>query len=103
MLDSDSEPESGTPAEVEALRRRMEAQKLEADRTGEVQRLQERQKKESAKQQQRKATRSAPAPPRSAHPDLQDLDFGSISSGKQASRLPPPIRPDSDGDSFSGG
>ncbi len=88
---------------MESLRRRLDAQKLDADRTGELQRLQERQKKESARQQAKKATRTAPPRPavsnagaRGAHPDLQDLDFGTIGKGKG---LPPPIRPDSDDDS----
>jgi len=70
----------------------MAAQKLEADRTGELQRLQEKQKRESARQQQRRAARE-PQRQTSAHPDLDDLDFGSISSTTQSSRLPAPMHP----------
>ncbi len=86
----------------------MEAQKLEADRRGEIQRLQETQKRESAKQQARRAASKAPTSSRSgggrgAHPDLQYLDFGSISSRKESSRLPPPMSPDSDAGSFRAG
>lgn len=91
------------PNEMELLTRRMEAQKLEADRRGEIQRMQETQQRESAKQ---KARRTAPKAPRSqsaAHPDLQDLDFGSISSRKESARLPPPMSPDSDAGSFRAG
>ena len=76
----------------------MAAQRLEADRTGELDKLQERQKRESARQQQRRAQRQV-----SVHPDLQDLNFGSISSGKDASKLPAPMHPDSDRDSYGGG
>jgi hypothetical protein len=106
VLDSDSEdeaapPKSSNPADVDALNRRMAAQKLAADRTGELQRLQEKQKRESARQQQRRAHR--PQRQSSGHPDLDDLDFGSISSGKESNRLPAPMRPDSDEDSYGGG
>ncbi|KAK8853196.1 hypothetical protein IAR55_003898 [Kwoniella newhampshirensis] len=110
VLDSDSEDDdepapksTSDPAEVDALSRRLQAQKLEADRTGELYKLQERQKKESAKQQQRRAQR----PPRPASSsayanDLQDLDFGSgIPAGGRG--LPPPMRPDSDDDSLNQG
>lgn len=106
MLDSDSDDEpapskAGKTSDMEALNRKMEAQKLEADRTGELQRLQERQKRESARQQQRRAAQK-PQRQASAHPDLDDLDFGSISSGKASSRLPAPIHPDSDSDAYGG-
>lgn len=116
ILDSDDEgdhpaaappmaKEPSGPNEMEMLTRRMEAQKLEADRRGEIQRLQETQKRESAKQQARRAAPKAPtaASSRAAHPDLQDLDFGSISSRKESSRLPPPMSPDSDAGSFRAG
>jgi hypothetical protein len=107
-LDSDSDSDSETetnkaksdPKEMEALRRRMQAQKLESDRQGELDRLQQRQKEESARRQ---AKRSAPprperGAPRDAHPDLHDLDFGSI--GSKGKGLPPPIRPDSDDEGY---
>ena len=101
MLDSDSEdepsaPSSNNPREMEALSRRLEAQKLEADRTGELQQLQDRQKRESARRAQRRAQQSG-----SAHPDLQDLDFGSIGQDSKQ-RLPPPLRPDSETGSIDG-
>lgn len=103
MLDSDSEDESSgptsNPREMEALSKRLEAQKLEADRTGELQQLQERQKRESARRAQRRAP---PQPSRSAHPDLQDLDFGSIGQDSKQ-RLPTPLRPDSEAGSTGGG
>ena len=66
-----------------------------------MQRLQERQKRESSRQQERRAQR--PQRQANAHPDLEDLDFGSISSAKESSRLPAPIHPDSDADSYGGG
>jgi len=98
VLDSDSEdeaapPKSSNPADVDALNRRMAAQKLAADRTGELQRLQEKQKRRAHRPQRQS----------SGHPDLDDLDFGSISSGKESNRLPAPMRPDSDEDSYGGG
>lgn len=93
VLDSDSEEDDYVPGkaapgrDVDAMSKRLAAQKLEADRTGEVQQLQERQKRESQRQAQRRAARGT----QSAHPDLQDLDFAPI--GRQ-SKLPPPIVPD---------
>nr|XP_031860429.1 uncharacterized protein CI109_004039 [Kwoniella shandongensis]KAA5527501.1 hypothetical protein CI109_004039 [Kwoniella shandongensis] len=109
VLDSDSEDETpaskdtSNPAEVEALSRRLQAQKLEADRTGELDKLRERQKKESARQQQRRAQRPSRQASSSAYADdLQDLDFGSgIPAGGKG--LPPPMRPDSDDDSLNQG
>ena len=115
MLDSDSEDEA-PPAQaqstshtkdVDVIQQRLAAQKLEADRTGELQRLQERQKRESAKRERKRFERQAsmvgtPARGQSrGHPDLEDLDFGSISgSGKG---LPAPLHPDSDRESVNGG
>lgn len=90
---------------MDRLAKRMEAQKLEADRTGELQRLQERQKRESRRRAEQQASRRAAPPPgrgTSAHPDLQDLDFGSISSSGHNSRLPAPMRPD-ENDDYRGG
>jgi hypothetical protein len=100
VLDSDSDSDDNSKSkDVDKLNKRLAAQKLEADRTGEVQRLQERQKRESTKQQQRRAARPArqSSGGGGGHPDLQDLDFGSI-SGK-ARGLPAPLDPDSDADS----
>ncbi|ORX40626.1 hypothetical protein BD324DRAFT_611568 [Kockovaella imperatae] len=107
LLDSDSDEEA-PPADkkdIDNLQKRLEAQKLEADRTGELQRMQERQKRESAKREQRRLVRQASmaqAPTR-GHPDLDDLDFGSISKDKASARLPQPLHPDSDYDSQGGG
>ncbi|KAL7418472.1 hypothetical protein Q5752_006930 [Cryptotrichosporon argae] len=107
-LDSDSDDESIKESDVEAIQRRLQAQRLEADRTGELQQLQEAQKRESQRRQAR-STRSAPTPPvaaRATHPDLADLDFAApISASAKApaaARLPPPIRPDSDDGSYIG-
>jgi len=103
VLDSDSDSDDNTPKDVAVINKKLAAQKLEADRTGELQRLQERQKRESAKQQQRRA---AQRPARqgsggATHPDLQDLDFGSISSSNRG--LPAPLHPDSDRESYESG
>ncbi|OWZ72599.1 hypothetical protein AYX14_01923 [Cryptococcus neoformans] len=107
VLDSDSEDDA---ADVSALHKRLAAQKLEADRTGELQKIQENQKRESARRQQRQLLRQAsetgtPArgtqQPSSAYSDLQDLDFGSI--GHTQANLPPPMRPDSGDDESYGG
>ncbi|OCF61240.1 hypothetical protein L486_00886 [Kwoniella mangroviensis CBS 10435] len=104
VLDSDSDDEA---KETEALAKRLAAQKLEANRTGEIDQLQSRQKKESARrelkrqqshQAQPKSSRSAGA----AHPDLADLDFGGSISTKDRG-LPKPIRPDSDQESYGQG
>jgi hypothetical protein len=82
----------------------MEAQKLEADRTGELHKLQERQKRESAKRQQRRTgTGQTPKPSAGGYAaDLQDLDFGGAIAHTN-SRLPPPMSPDSDRASFGAG
>lgn len=121
-LDSDSEhevqakfdeydPNEAEPEQVNRIRRRLEAQKLEANRTGELQNLQEQQKLESQKMQARALRRnntgntgsaSTPSGPTPAttntFQDLQDLDFGAVNP-----HLPPPMRPDSDEDAYSGG
>lgn len=100
MLDSDSDSETETTQskDMAAINRRMAAQKLEADRTGELAQLQARQKKESERQQQRRAQNS-----RGVYGDIQDLDFGSISSKPDTNRLPAPIRPDSADTESNGG
>ncbi|WVF73079.1 hypothetical protein IAT40_007898 [Kwoniella sp. CBS 6097] len=118
VLDSDSEDEADAASakrDEEALARRLQAQKLEADRTGELDKLQEFQKRESARRQLRRQQsnqkaptprRAAPAPKQqvSAYSDLQDLDFGApIGSSGQGGRLPPPMRPDSDDGSVNQG
>ncbi len=80
VLDSDSEHEEAPKAErdMETLRRRMEAQKLEAQRTGELDKLQHKQRVESQrKQEKRVATRGG-------------------SGAYSAAALPPPISPDED-------
>lgn len=121
-LDSDSEhevqakfdeydPNERENDQVERIRRRLEAQKLESNRTGELQNLQEQQKMESQKMQARALRRSntgsasTPSGPASANPattnafqDIQDLDFGTVPA-----HLPPPMRPDSDEDAYSAG
>lgn len=60
---------------METLRRRMEAQKLEAQRTGEVDKMQQRQKLESRRAKEKRAAGG-----------------GSRSAGEPA--LPPPMTPD---------
>lgn len=104
--DSDSEHEDSTPAgppnrEAEDLSRRLEAAKLRSDHTGELDRLRERQKKESAKSQQRRL-RSDSYRAGGAHPDLRDLDFGGGIRREEQGKLPPPMQPDEDDDSFRG-
>ena len=102
LLDSDSDEEAppSDQKDIDALTKRIQAQKLEADRTGELQRMQERQKRESAKREQRRLQRQeSQVRPSRGHPDLADLDFGSISKDKSSSRLPEPLHPDSDEDS----
>ncbi|OCF38205.1 hypothetical protein I317_07245 [Kwoniella heveanensis CBS 569] len=115
VLDSDSEDEADAASarnhDDEVLARRLQAQKLEADRTGELDKLQEFQKRESARRQlrrQQSSQRSTPVKqPKqqvSAYSDLQDLDFGApIGSSAQGGRLPPPMRPDSDDGSVDQG
>lgn len=93
---------------MEKIRQRLAAQKLESQRTGELQQLQDQQKVESkravARQERRQAsgTSSRQGTSSSAYADLQDLQFGSIGN-KGAAGLPPPIRPDSDAGSIAGG
>ncbi|WWC64596.1 uncharacterized protein I303_107207 [Kwoniella dejecticola CBS 10117] len=105
VLDSDSEDDDEAK-ETAAIAKRLAAQKLEAQRTGEIDQLQSRQKKESARQALRRqqSAQKQPARQSSAHPDLADLDFGSISQTKDKGRgLPQPMRPDSDEDSYGQG
>ncbi|WRT70251.1 uncharacterized protein IL334_007246 [Kwoniella shivajii] len=107
VLDSDSEEENENK-ETEALAKRLAAQKLEAQRTGEIDQLRDKQRKESArrqfKRQQSAQKQQLPTRQSSGHPDLADLDFGSISSSKDKGRgLPQPMRPDSDDDSLGQG
>lgn len=108
-MDSDSEHEQEKapnpalayePDQVEAIRKRLEAQKLEANRTGELQALQDRQKKESERRQvkQRRQGTGPSDPYADLHADLEDLDFGS-----NTKNLPPPMRPDSEAGSYDGG
>jgi hypothetical protein len=79
---------------VEKIRQRLAAQKLESQRTGELQQLQDQQKVESkravARQERRQAsgTSSRQGTSSSAYADLQDLQFGSIGN-KGAAGLPP--------------
>ena len=96
VLDSDSDSDLDAPTttsprnkDVDALSRRMAAQKLEADRTGELQQLQDAQKRESARAAARRTGGGG-----GAHPDLQGLDFGSIRSDSGAKNLPAPMYPD---------
>ncbi|RXK40501.1 hypothetical protein M231_02153 [Tremella mesenterica] len=110
VLDSDSDSAPETPAgdkDLKSISKKLEAQRLEADRTGELQRIQERQKWESAKRQQRRAQRQ-PTTVQSRGSDiedLQDLDFGGGPVGGQQGRrgLQPPLRPDSDEGSLATG
>jgi hypothetical protein len=86
--------------QIEAINKRLQAQKLEADRTGEIQQLQDAQRKESAKKQRAQMKRQASTT--GTHPDLQDLNFGSIPSTRNQN-LPPPMRPDSAQDDYASG
>ncbi|WWC71991.1 uncharacterized protein I206_105950 [Kwoniella pini CBS 10737] len=101
VLDSDSDDDEAK--ETAAIAKRLAAQKLESQRTGEIDQLQSRQKKESARQALRRQQSVQKQPTRQAHPDLADLDFGSISQTKDKGRgLPQPMRPDSDDESYDG-
>ncbi|WVW86142.1 hypothetical protein I302_108183 [Kwoniella bestiolae CBS 10118] len=103
VLDSDSDDEA---KETEALAKRLAAQKLEANRTGEIDQLQSRQKKESARRElRRQQSQQAQPKPKArsgVHADLADLDFGSSIAAKDRG-LPRPIRPDSDDESYGQG
>lgn len=111
-LDSDSDHEKDPRAaedaqQVERIRQRLAASKLESQRTGELEALQVAQKAQSVKAAARRTntadtSRSGKAPASGVMADLQDLDFGSISNTR-AGNLPPPMRPDSDAGSYEGG
>jgi len=79
-LDSDSEDEATAKAradsakDADALAKKLEAQKLEEQRTGEVWKMQQKQKYESDRRSQRRQERT------------------------NSSRLPPPMTPDDLGD-----
>jgi len=90
--------------QIEAINKRLRDQTLTADRTGEIQQLQDAQKRESARKQRSQIKRQASTtgPSANAHSDLQDLDFGSIPSGRNQN-LPPPMRPDSAQDDHGAG
>lgn len=100
-MDSDSEPEekSEDAKQIDAINRRLQAQKIEAEKTGEIDKLQETQKRESAKRQQRRQVQRQASS--GGHPDLQDLDFGSIPSSRNQT-LPEPMRPTEGRDSYDG-
>jgi hypothetical protein len=102
--DSDGEHMSEDAKQIEAINKRLQAQTLTADRTGEIQQLQDAQKRESARKQRSQVKRQASTTGASAntHPDLQDLNFGSITSGRNQN-LPPPMRPDSAQDDYGAG
>lgn len=115
-----SPPSQPTEREMDALTRRMEAQRLEAMRTGELQKLQDRQKRESARERQRREegrptryetygtgkyeqqTQPQKGPSGRVNPDLADLDFGAP-VGQQGRGLQRPLSPDSDRGGFGGG
>lgn len=90
--------------QIEAINKRLRDQTLTADRTGEIQQLQDAQKRESARKQRQTIKRQASTTGASGntHPDLQDLNFGSIPSGRNQN-LPPPMRPDSAQDDYGAG
>lgn len=102
--DSDREHMSEDAKQIEAINKRLQAQALTADRTGEIQQLQDAQKRESARKQRSQVKRQASTTGASGntHPDLQDLNFGSIPSGRNQN-LPPPMRPDSAQDDYAAG
>lgn len=101
-LDSDTEDE-GTKrqqgdesAQVERIRQRLEAQKLESQRTGEIESMQEAQKAESQRRQARAARRENSGTEvdrsgRGAIDDLAGLDFSARNP-----KLPRPIQPDAE-------
>jgi hypothetical protein len=108
-IDSDSDGEhhemSEEAKQIEAINKRLQAQKLEADRTGEIQQLQDAQKRESARRQRQQIKRQTSMTGGrggGGHPDLNDLDFGSIPSTRNQN-LPPPMRPDSAQDQYGAG
>jgi len=90
--------------QIEAINKRLRDQTLTADRTGEIQQLQDAQKRESARKQRHQIKRQASTTGASGntHPDLQDLNFESIPSGRKQN-LPPPMRPDSAQDDYGAG
>ena len=112
-----SAPAEPTEREMDALTRRMQAQRLEAMRTGELQKMQDWQKRESARERQR---REEGRPTRyeqygtgkyeqnqqqgkgRVNPDLADLDFGAPIGGGQKG-LQRPLSPDSDRGGFQDG
>lgn len=107
-LDSDTDEEAtkqygDESAQVERIRERLAAQRLESQRTGEIESLQEAQKAESQRRQARAARRgnsgSAPDPnPRGAFNDLAELDFS-----VRSPNLPKPMAPDADRSSVGRG
>lgn len=103
-LDSDTDDEGDKQygdesRQVERIRARLAAQKLESQRTGEIESLQEAQKVESQRRQARAARRgnlgSAPDPTANvrggAYKDLAELDFSA-----RDPNLPRPMAPDAD-------
>lgn len=121
-----------TEREMDALTRRMQAQRLEAMRTGELQKMQDRQKKESARERQRREegrptkyethgtgkyeqqqqqysrdsrdSRDGRQGQGRVNPDLADLDFGAPIGNQGGRGLQRPLSPDSDrGRSGDGG
>ena len=113
-----------TEREMDALTRRMQAQRLEAMRTSELQKMQDRQKKESARERQRREegrptryethgtgkyeqqhySRDSRQSQGRVNPDLADLDFGAPIGNQGGRGLQRPLSPDSDrGRSEDGG
>lgn len=100
-LDSDSDEEAiklhgDESAQVERIRQRLEAQKLENQRTGEIESMQEAQMVESQRRQARAARRGNSGTEgdrsgRGAANDLAGLDFSAHNPN-----LPRPIEPDSE-------
>ncbi|TXT04425.1 uncharacterized protein COLE_07244 [Cutaneotrichosporon oleaginosum] len=107
-LDSDSDDEESKrygdeSAQVERIRQRLQAQKLESQRTGEIESMQEAQKAESQRRQARAARRGnsgteADRSGRSAIDDLAGLDLSARNPN-----LPRPIQPDPERSSMGRG
>ncbi|BEJ17938.1 hypothetical protein CspHIS471_0702150 [Cutaneotrichosporon sp. HIS471] len=101
-LDSDSDEEAvkrygDEEAQVERIRHRLEAQKLETQRTGEIESMQEAQKVESQRSQARAARRgnSAAEADRSGRHGTMD-DLAGLDFSARNPNLPRPIEPDSE-------
>jgi len=93
MYDVLSKPET-TADDVEEARLQMAAVKV--NNTGELDRLQEKQRAAversiNRNRERERETYASPPPSAGVHPDLQDLSFGTL--GSNQGNLPPPLQP----------